>query len=75
MEVGVHQAKSQLSALLRRVADGEEIVIKRGNEPVARLVPVAPTQPRELGMDAADLVVPDDFDDPLPDNVLDEFER
>ncbi len=38
-EVTVHEAKTQLSRLLRRVEAGEEILIRRGSEPVARLVP------------------------------------
>jgi prevent-host-death family protein len=59
--VGVHEAKTHLSRLLRRVAAGEEIVIARGGRPVARLVPI--TDPRES-----------DFDAPLPDDVLGEFE-
>ena len=39
-EVGVHEAKTNLSHLLRRVAEGEEIVVGRGKEQVARLVPM-----------------------------------
>lgn len=75
VEVGVHEAKSQLSALLRRVADGEEVLIKRGGKPVARLVPVIPAQRRELGMDARVLVVPEDFDEPMSDDDLADFEQ
>ena len=36
--INVHEAKSNLSSLLRRVEAGEEIVICRNGEPVARLV-------------------------------------
>jgi hypothetical protein len=50
------------------VAAGEEIVIARAGEPVAKLVPVAAPQ-RQLGEDQGVLTVPDDFDDPLPDDV------
>jgi len=73
-EVGVHEAKTNFSQLLRRVAAGEEIVILRGSHPVARLVPVATGRPRELGTDPG-LVIPDDFDGPLPSELLDAFER
>lgn len=74
--VGIHQAKTHLSELLRRVATGEEIVIMRGREPVARLVPVQPpTDRRRLGMDKGVYAVPDDFDAPLPDDVLVAFQR
>lgn len=75
IEVGVHEAKTQLSRLLREVAAGEEIVIRRGNEPVARIVRIASPGRRELGQDEGVFEVPDDFDDPLPDEVLDLFYR
>lgn len=72
--VGVHHAKTHLSELLRRVASGEEIVIVRGREPVARLVSAAPSAGRSrLGVDRAKFEVPDDFDHPLPAEVLEGF--
>ena len=74
-EVGVHEAKTHLSRLLRRVAAGEEIVILRSGTPIARLVPAAPVTDRALGVDAVRFVVPDDFDEPLPDEVLAAFEE
>lgn len=74
-EVGVHEAKTNLSALLRRVASGEEITINSGGKPVAKLVPVQRSAPRVFGRDRGLFTLPDDFDAPLPDEVLDEFER
>jgi len=71
-EVGVHEAKTHLSRLLRRVATGEEIVITSGGRPAAKLVPVEPGQ-RIFGSEAGILHVPDDFDEPLPQELLDEF--
>jgi prevent-host-death family protein len=71
--VGVHEAKTTLSALLRRVAGGEEITITRGGDPVARLVPVQRQPPRVLGQDRGLFEVPDDFNSPLPDEELAEF--
>jgi len=74
--VGIHQAKTHLSELLRRVAMGEEILIVRGREPVARLVPATePKGRRSLGMDQGAYEVPDNFDAPLPDEVLAVFHR
>jgi prevent-host-death family protein len=74
-EVGVHEAKTHLSRLLRRVAAGEEIVITSGGRPAARLVPMELPGQREVGFDRSVLTVPDDFDDALPDDLLDGFER
>lgn len=71
--VGVHEAKTHLSELLRLVAAGEEVEIVRNREPVARLVPVKGTTSRIFGTDEGVFTVPDDFDTPLPDDILDEF--
>ena len=73
--VTVHEAKTHLSRLIRRVETGEEITICRGDEPVARLVPVKSGRARRLGLDQGVFEVPDDFDAPLPDDVVDDFER
>ena len=70
VEVNVHEAKTHLSRLLVRVAGGEEIVIARAGKPVARLVPVEPKPQRVIGQDDGLFEVPDDFDAPLPDEVL-----
>jgi prevent-host-death family protein len=72
--VGIHQAKTHLSRLLEDVAAGEEVVITRRGEAVATLVPVQPAAARRFGIDEGRFAVPDDFDAPLPDEVLDAFE-
>jgi prevent-host-death family protein len=75
MEVNIHQAKTHFSRLLQRVAAGEEVVIARAGVPVARLVAVEPKlgQVRPLGMDEGRIWIADDFDAPLPDDLLKEF--
>ncbi len=73
--VNIHEAKTQFSKLLRRVAAGEEIVIARAGKPVARLVPYGPEGARRrLGSHTGQIRWTGDFDAPLPDEVLDEFE-
>src|SRR5882762_3341809 len=73
--VNTHEAKTQLSRLLRRVAAGEEITIANRGVPVARLVPVPQEKsPRVLGILRGQLIVPEDFDAPLPEDLLDLFE-
>lgn len=70
-KVNVHEAKTQLSRLLQRVADGEEIMIANRGVPVARLVPAArPKAHRELGVERGRLKIAEDFDAPLPASVL-----
>ena len=75
--INIHAAKTQLSRLIDQAAAGEEIVIARAGKPVARLVSLAvppPVRKRVLGALAGQMTVPDDFDAPLPDDVLDAFE-
>jgi prevent-host-death family protein len=73
--VNVHEAKTGFSRLLAKVEHGDEIVIARAGKPVARLVAFdsAPAGP-VLGVDAGVFVVPEDFDAPLPDDVIGAFE-
>ena len=74
-KVNVHAAKTHLSRLLDAVAAGEEVIIAKAGKPVARLVPIDRSkQPRQLGTLAGEFTVPDDFDDPLPDDMLASFE-
>lgn len=73
--VNIHEAKTNLSRLLEKVAAGEEIVIAKAGKPIARLVPLAgKPKHRKLGVFKGQLNVPEDFDAPLPDNVLALFE-
>ncbi len=74
MEVNIHEAKTHLSRLLQRVAGGEEVIIARAGVPVAKLVPVeSSAKIRPLGMDRGRIWIADDFDAPLPDDILAEF--
>jgi prevent-host-death family protein len=73
--VNVHAAKTQLSKLLDQAEAGDEVIIARAGKPVARLVAIAPPKPtRTLGLLAGKLRLRDDFDAPLPDDVLADFE-
>ena len=74
MEVNIHEAKTHFSRLLQRVANGEEVIIARAGVPVARLVPVVQKQDvRPLGFARGEVWVADDFDAPLPDELLKQF--
>lgn len=74
-EVNVHEAKTHLSRLLQAVERGEEVIIARSGKPIARLVPFMRAEgDRVLGLDRGMFRVPDDFDAPLPDDVLEDFE-
>ena len=72
--VNIYDAKTQLSRLLREVAAGEDIVIAKDGTPLARLIPFETTEEkRDLGFAKDRIVVSDDFDAPLPAELLEEF--
>jgi prevent-host-death family protein len=74
MEVNIHEAKTHLSRLLQRVAEGEEVTIARAGVPVARLVAVEKQKKsRPMNMDRGRIWIADDFDAPLPDDLLAAF--
>lgn len=68
----VHEAKTHLSRLLDRVAEGEEVIIAKSGRPVAKLVRVA-AEPRRPGSLKGKIHMGPDFDEPLPDEILAAF--
>ncbi len=73
-QVNVHEAKTHLSKLLADVERGHEIVLARDGKPVAMLVPFpAKTNRITFGDFKGRIRVPDDFDAPLPDELLEEW--
>jgi prevent-host-death family protein len=75
-QVNLYEAKTQLSSLVERAAKGEEIVIAKAGKPMARLVPLSPASqsPRMPGKNYMGITyIAEDFDAPLPEDVLQEF--
>lgn len=72
--VNIHEAKTHLSALLKRVESGEEIFIAKSGHPIARISPLSPaTGKRQPGSAKGKLVVSETFMDPLPLDILKGF--
>lgn len=66
--VNMHQAKSQLSALVESAERGEEVVIARNGKPVVRLVAIeAIMEKRPIGLADGLVKTRDNFNDPLPE--------
>ena len=74
--ISMHQAKSTLSQLVKRAATGETILLGAYGKAEAKLVPAAESAApsKKIGVLAGKLVVPEDFDAPLPDDILQTFE-
>lgn len=74
-EVSIHQAKTNLSTLVEKVLAGQEIVITKAGKPVARLVPYNHgATHRKLGSMKGQIRIAADFDAPIPDRIIEEFE-
>jgi prevent-host-death family protein len=74
-QVNIHQAKTQFSRLVERVAAGEEIVIAKAGKPIARLVPYAPKGAiRRPGAMRGKIRIKKNFDEPLPKEILASFD-
>jgi len=74
LTVNIHAAKTQLSQLVDRAAQGEEIIIARSGKPVARLVKLEGGAPRRPGALQGRITVRDDFNAPLDRDELAAFE-
>jgi prevent-host-death family protein len=73
--VNIHEAKTHFSKLVAKAEAGEEVVIARDGIPVARLTAIRPQAGKRVaGRDKGLFSVPEDFDAPLPDGLLEEFE-
>lgn len=76
VQVSVDEIERDLSAYLVRVEAGETLVIVKAGKPLAEVRPVTSTSklPRPFGLCAGEFIVPDGFDDPLPEKIIQEFE-
>ena len=73
-QVNLYDAKTQLSRLVDRAADGEEIVIAKGGTPMARLVPLEKKRPKRVpGLLKGKIRIAADFDAALPPDLLAAF--
>lgn len=75
MKATLEEVEKEAAEYLHRAIDGETVVVYQEGRPVAEIRPLTETQTlRPVGLAAGEFVVPDDFDDPLPDDLLDAFE-
>jgi prevent-host-death family protein len=67
VKVSVYEAKSKLSQMINRALEGEEVIITRNGEEVAKIEPVRKKKRNWIGMYEGQIKIHDDFDDPLPE--------
>lgn len=74
--VSVEEIKQDILSWLQKVETGEKIVILKANKPIAEIIPFSTKSSglRPMGLCKGEFSVPDDFDDPLPEEVIQQFE-
>ena len=76
VNITVEEVKRDPAAVLHRVLDGETLVVTEDDRPIAEIRPIEHVRrPRPFGLAAGTFTVPDDFDDPLPEEILRDFEQ
>jgi antitoxin (DNA-binding transcriptional repressor) of toxin-antitoxin stability system len=76
IRINIHEAKAHLSRYLKKLREGDVLVICKRNVPIAevRAIPSARTARRPVGLAKGELQVPDSFFEPLPEDVLSGFD-
>jgi len=72
--VNIHEAKTHFSKLVDSVIHGNEVLIAMAGKPVARLVPIDKNVKRRFGALKGKVKIAKDFDSPLPNELLSDFE-
>ena len=73
--INIHEAKTHLSRIVDEVAAGAEVIIAKAGRPLAKLSPLStPVKKKKLGLLKGKVKVPDDFNEPLPDDIAAGFE-
>ncbi|EDN66016.1 Prevent-host-death protein [Beggiatoa sp. PS] len=75
--ISLNEIEQNFAHFLQRIQTGEPLVIFNENKAIAEIKPLISnsTQLRPFGLCAGEFVVPDDFDDPLPEDILNQFEN
>jgi prevent-host-death family protein len=75
MQLNLYEAKTRLSELVEAASEGETIVIAKAGRPLAKLGPASgPRKPVRFGLMKGKIRIGNDFDAPLPESMLREFE-
>jgi len=74
MKIGIHEAKTKLSKLIPAVLGGDEVIIAKAGKPLVKIVPVVdPGEKRSLGLYTGKIIFNQDVEDPLPDEIVEDF--
>jgi len=74
IQVSFEDMQDHAQRYLQRVEAGETVIVLKEGRPVAEIKPITPEARRPYGLCAGEFTTPDDFDAPLPETILQEFE-
>ena len=69
----IHDAKTNFSKLIAFALAGEEVIIAKAGQPLVKLVPITENKKSRFGAYKGKIKIADDFDAPLPDDILNAF--
>lgn len=73
--VNIHEAKTHFSEIVNAVSEGKEILIAKAGKPVAKLISIKKLKPKiKFGILKGKIKIADDFDAPIPNDILDLLE-
>ncbi len=76
MTVNMHEAKTHFSKLVKKALEGEEIIIAKSGTPLLKLSPINPAPGfRTAGLSRGAVILEDEFFEPLPEHIIEEFEK
>ncbi|MCZ6914268.1 MAG: type II toxin-antitoxin system Phd/YefM family antitoxin [Rickettsia endosymbiont of Ixodes persulcatus] len=73
--INIHEAKTHFSKLIDAAISGKEIIIAKAGKPVVKLIPISKNKVRRFGILKGKIKIANDFDAPLPDDILSSFEE
>ena len=77
LNISVNEFRKKMGYYLKKIKSGETLVIGEKEDPIAKVAPIYKNirGKRPAGLAKGDFVVPDDFDSPLPSEIINLFEK
>lgn len=73
--LNIYEVQKQFPEFLSTVESGEEVILEKSGEPIARIIPIKKKGKRILGKEKGKIWMSDDFIEPLPQEILSEFHK
>ena len=79
ISLNINDIQQNLSEFIQLIQEGNPLIITQADRPIAEIKPISANssqkEPRPIGLCEGDFIVPDDFNDPLPEEIINLFEN